>query len=104
MNRFPFKILFSVWMKIWLIKNSVHIVINICKEYFGNKIIQTEINGKPNVVTFRNKAREVLCDFYSQHDLVPKKDKLRIIETAAKLIKDDIKTVKTSHCQLISWN
>ena len=23
------------------------------KEHFGNKIIETEINGKPNVVTFR---------------------------------------------------
>jgi len=41
----------------------------------------------------------VLCDFYSQRDLDPEKDKLRIIETAAKLIKDDIKTVKTSHYQ-----
>ena len=50
------------------------------KEHFGNKIIQTEINGKPNVVTFRNKAREVLYDFYSQRDLDPEKDKLRIIE------------------------
>ena len=68
------------------------------KEHFGNKIIQTEINGKPNVVTFRNKAREVLYDFYSQRDLDPEKDKLRIIETGAKLIKDDIKAVKTSHC------
>ena len=67
------------------------------KEHF-NKIIQTEINGKPNVVTFRNKAREGLYDFYSQRDLDPEKDKLRIIETAAKLIKDDIKAVKTSHC------
>ena len=68
------------------------------KEHFGNKIIQTEINGKPNVVTFRNRAREVLYDFYSQRDLNPEKDKFRIIEAAAKLIKDDIKAVKTSHC------
>ena len=68
------------------------------KEHFGNKIIQTEINGKPNVVTFRNKAREVLYDFYSQRDLDPEKGKIRIIETAAKLIKDYIKAVKTSHC------
>ncbi len=32
------------------------------KEHFGNKIIQTEINGKCNVVTLRSKA--VLHDFY----------------------------------------
>ena len=68
------------------------------REHFGNKIIQTEINGKPNVVTFRNKAREVLYDFYSQRDIDPEKDKIRIIKTANKLIKDDIKAVKTSHC------
>ena len=68
------------------------------KEHFGNKIIQTEINGKPNVVTFRNKVWEVLYDIYSQRDLDPEKDKHGIIETAARLIKDDIKAVKTSHC------
>ena len=26
-------------------------------EYFGDKIIETEINGKPNVITFKNKAK-----------------------------------------------
>ena len=26
-------------------------------EHFGDKIIETEINGKPNVITFRNKAK-----------------------------------------------
>ena len=67
------------------------------KEHFGYKIIQTEINGKPNVATFRNKAKVVLYDFYSHRDLDPQKDKIRIIETAAKLIKDDIRTVKTLH-------
>ena len=40
----------------------------------------------------------MLYDFYSQRDLDPEKDKIRIIETAVKLIKDDIKAVKTSHC------
>ena len=43
------------------------------KEHFGNKIILTEINGKPNVVTFRNKAREVLYEFYNQRDLDPER-------------------------------
>ena len=68
------------------------------KEHLGDKIIQTEINGKPNVVTFRNKAKEVLYDFYNNRDLDHEKDKMRIIETAAKLMKDDIKAVNTSHC------
>ena len=30
------------------------------KEHFGERIVQTEINGKPNVVTFRTTARVVL--------------------------------------------
>ena len=46
------------------------------KEHFGNKIIQTEINGLPKVVTFRNKARKVLHDFYSHRDLDPEMTKL----------------------------
>ena len=67
------------------------------KEHFGDSIIETEINGKPNVVTFRNKAKAVLHDFYSHREFDPETDKLKIIEVAAKLIKDDIKAVKTSH-------
>ena len=66
-------------------------------EHFGDRIIQTEINGKPNAVTFKSKAKAVLYDFYSHRDFDPEKDKYRIIETAAKLIKDDIKSVQTSH-------
>ena len=66
-------------------------------EHFGDKIILTEINGKPNVVTFRNKVKNVLHDFYNHRDLYTEKEKMRIIETAAKLIRDDIKEVKTSH-------
>lgn len=34
-------------------------------EHFGDRIIQTEINGKPNVVTFRYKAKAVLHEFYT---------------------------------------
>ena len=34
----------------------------------------------------------------------PEKDKKRIIETAAKLIRDDIKAANTSHCDYPSFN
>ena len=34
-------------------------------EYLGDKIIETEINGKLNVISFRNKAKAVFFDFYS---------------------------------------
>ena len=55
-------------------------------EQFGDRIIQTEINIKHNVITFRYKAKAVLHDLYSHRDLDPEKDQLRIIETAAKLM------------------
>lgn len=62
--------------------------------HFGNRIIMTEINGMRNVVTFRHTAYSILQDFYNQ----PKNDnlangKMRIIETAAKLIKSEVKSV-----------
>lgn len=60
-------------------------------EYFAG-----DYNGKPNLVTFRNKAQAVLRDFYSHQDFDPEADKLMIIEAAAKLIKDDVKAMKTS--------
>ena len=67
-------------------------------EYFGDKILQTEINGKPNVVTFRSTAKVVLQDFYGHAQAADtEKEKMRIIKTAAKLIRDDIKSVMTSH-------
>ena len=67
------------------------------KEHFGENIILAEINGKPNVVTFRNTANAVLHDFYSHRDFDPEKEKTRIIEAAAKLIRDEIKEVKISN-------
>ena len=36
------------------------------QEHFGNRIVQTEINGKPYVITFRTTARVVLQDYYSK--------------------------------------
>lgn len=67
------------------------------KEHFGDRIIETNINGKPNVVTFRSTAKAILQGFYSNREAYPEAEKMRIIETAAKLIKDDIKLVETSH-------
>lgn len=62
--------------------------------HFGNRIIMTEISEMCNVVTFRHTAYSILQDFYNQ----PKNDnlangKMRIIETAAKLIKSEVKSV-----------
>lgn len=57
------------------------------KEYFGDQIIITDINGKSNVVTLRSNAECVL-----QED-DPDMEKIHLIKTAAKLIRNDIKSV-----------
>ena len=63
-------------------------------EDYGDKIIITEIDGKPNIVTMWSKASTILHEFYS----CPKSEnseseKLRMITTVVKLIKNDIKSV-----------
>lgn len=68
------------------------------QEQFGDEVIIAEIDGKPNVVTLRSTAEKILHDFY----FLPKKDdpeaeKIRLIETAAKLIKNDIKICSTAY-------
>ena len=54
------------WTLYWSTLNNLHIVTHMkakFKEHFGDNIIQTEINGKPNVVTFRHKAEIILHEF-----------------------------------------
>ena len=36
------------------------------QEHFGERIVQTQINDKPNVVTFRSTAMEVLQEYYNK--------------------------------------
>ena len=69
------------------------------QELYGDRIIITEINGKPNVMTFRSTAKAVLQDFYQQGKMEADADveKIRVVETAAKLIKNDIKVIETSN-------
>ena len=68
-------------------------------EYFGDKIIITDINGKANVVTFRTTATAILQEFHfreHQDDLDINEEQMNIIKTAAKLIKNDLKSIPTS--------
>ena len=68
------------------------------QEHFGDQIIITEINGKPNVVTFRSTVANILHDFHAQPKNVDlETEKLNIIRTASRLIKSDIKLIKTSN-------
>lgn len=65
--------------------------------YFGSDIIITEVNGKPNIVTFRRTASSILNEFYRRpSSKSPEEKKLSMIETAAKLIKADIMSLKDS--------
>ena len=66
-------------------------------DHFGSRIVIASINGKADVVTFRSTASTILREFYD----TPKhsdweEEKLRIVHTAADLIKNDIK------CKLVS--
>lgn len=64
--------------------------------YFGDRIVIAEINGKPNVVTFHTTASKILYTFHSQKDTDPEQEKANIIKTAAQLIMNDIKATKNS--------
>ena len=65
---------------------------------YGDQIIVTEINGKSNVVTFRRTAASILHDFYDKQRMEhAESETMRIIDTAAKLIKSDIKSMVASY-------
>ena len=62
------------------------------QEQLKDEIIITEINGKPNFVTFRTTAAKILQNFYSEQRCSdPTGEKKRIILAAAKLLKTKIK-------------
>ena len=66
-------------------------------EHFGNDIIITDIQGIPNVVTFRRTATSILQAFYQrQKSDDPESEKLELIATVAKLIKSDIQSKEPS--------
>ena len=66
------------------------------KEYFGDRITIAEINGKADIVTFLTTASTILQEYHKQRKggLDTESEKMCIIETAAKLIKCDIKSIK----------
>jgi hypothetical protein len=74
------------------------------KEHFGDKIIISEINGKQNVVTFRNTVRSILQEFFEQSNSYQstEEEKLSIIKTAAKILKTEILSSEVSMKALYS--
>ena len=68
------------------------------KDHYSDNITIAEINGKSNVVTFTTTASKILHDFHEQSEKNDStREKMRVIETAAKLIKRDIKSI--SQCK-----
>ena len=70
------------------------------QEHFGERIVQTEINGKPNIITFRTTATAVLQNYYSKQQQEKEnttEEKIKLGQAAAKLIKEYIKAIGTSH-------
>lgn len=61
------------------------------EEPFGNEVLITSVHGKADVVTFKTTAAAILDKFYqAPKETNPEAEKLRIIETASKLTKNDI--------------
>ena len=67
------------------------------QDHFKDKIVITTINGIDNVVTFKQTAQSVINEFYYKpREENYEEERKRIIETAAKLIKDDINSIDVS--------
>ena len=65
-------------------------------EHFGSSIVITELNGKQNVITFRNTASSILHSFYQKSSSDSDAYKIEIIKTAAQLLLTDIKDFKAT--------
>ena len=62
------------------------------RTHFGDKIVITSLNGKADVVTFRDKAGTILHDFWKdKRKENDNKEILRLAETVGKLIRAEIK-------------
>ncbi|XP_073423248.1 uncharacterized protein [Dendrobates tinctorius] len=63
------------------------------EERYGDSLFIAECEGLPNIVTFREKTRIILRDYFRSQETDEEAQKRAIIETAAKLIKSDIKSM-----------
>ncbi|CAG2238781.1 unnamed protein product [Mytilus edulis] len=64
---------------------------------FGSDFIITKVNGKPNIVIYWRTASPILNEFYRRQPTKSQEEEtLSMIETAAKLIKADIMSLKDS--------
>ncbi len=65
------------------------------KEEFGSDIVIGTLKGKPSVVMFKTNVDSLLNEFYSQpRNENPEQEKLTLIDTVAKMIRNDIKDIE----------
>ena len=66
-------------------------------EHFGYEILVTEINGRGNVITLKGMANFILQEFHQSlaANERQEEEKHMIIQTPARLVKQDIKAVTT---------
>lgn len=74
------------------------------REHSGDRLIQTAINSRPKVVTFRKTARVMFHEYYKnlQQEKDTTKEEMKLVQAATKLIKRDIKTIETSE-EVYPW-
>ena len=63
------------------------------KDHFGDKVLFTNLEGKKTIVTFRTTAASIMNDYYKSPKGDNDDETRHIIETAAKLMKNDIKAL-----------
>ena len=65
------------------------------KEYYGSSIFISEINGKSNLVKFRQNASTILHNFYKEFTAhkSEEENKISILKAAAAFIKNDIRSI-----------
>ena len=72
-------------------------------EHFKDEISITNINGQANIVTFVTSVKNIVNDFYKRSNIATddiEQQKYRIIEAAARIIKNDIKCLPPGNsCQ-----
>ena len=63
-------------------------------DHFGGSVVISELDGKRNVITFKNKADAILHSFYQRNNKQDSEsEKMAVIKTAATLILSDIKSI-----------
>ena len=64
------------------------------EEHYGDKVSFQQYAGNKTVITFLRKAADIIASFYKhQRSESAESEKQRIIQTAAQLILDDIKSM-----------